>query len=265
MSGKVYLVGAGPGDPDLITVKGLRLIQQADLILYDRLIPTELLAEARADAELIDVGKAPKKHRRSQDEINDLMVAHALLGKIVLRMKGGDPLVFGRGSEEALMCHAAGVPFEIVPGISSSYAVPAYAGIPLTHRNISSSFTVFTGHEDPHKPETSIHYEALAKSGSTLVILMGVKQMPEIVARLIEAGMAEDTPAAIIEQGTTNAQRVITGTLDTLPRQAVDADIQAPATIVIGDVVTLRDAGVQWFDLPEFAAAQLIGEGGIIS
>jgi uroporphyrinogen III methyltransferase/synthase len=253
VSGKVYLVGAGPGDPDLITVKALRLIQQADVILYDRLIPVSLLDEAQENATLIDVGKSPTKHRYSQDEINRLLVSYALLGQQVVRLKGGDPFVFGRGSEEALVCRVAGIPFEVVPGISSVVAVPAYAGIPLTHRNVSSSFTVITGHEDPTKPETSIQYEAIARSGSTLMILMGVKQMPDILARLIAVGMPTDTPAAVIEQGTTPDQRVIEGTVSTLPDLAREASIQPPATIVVGNVVGLREAGVRWFDLMELA------------
>ena len=167
---------------------------------------------------------------------------------MVVRLKGGDPLVFGRGSEEALACQQAGVPFEIVPGISSAYAVPAYAGIPLTHRNLSSAFTVITGHEDPTKPETSIHYEAVAAVGGTIVILMGVKQLHTILERLIEAGINQDTPAAIIEWGATPFQRVVEGTVSTLADLAQAAEIHSPATTVIGDVVQLRAAGVQWFD-----------------
>lgn len=249
MNGKVYLVGAGPGDPDLITVKALRLVREADVILYDRLIPESLLGEARDGAELIDVGKTPTKHRFSQDEINRLLLEHSTQGRVVVRLKGGDPFIFGRGGEEALVCHEAGIPFEVVPGVSSAFAVPAYAGIPLTHRDRSSSFTVITGHEDPTKPETSIPYEVMARSRGTLVILMGVKQMPDIVARLIEAGLPEDTPAAMIENGTMQGQRVIVGTARTLPELAEAADIQPPAITVLGEVVTLREAGVAWFDL----------------
>lgn len=246
--GKVYLVGAGPGDPDLITRKGLRLLQSADVVIHDRLIPNELLDETRTDAELVDAGKLPTKHRLSQDVINDLIVHHALLGKTVVRLKGGDPLVFGRGSEEALVCYEAGIPFEIVPGISSSYAVPAYAGIPLTHRHVSSAFTVITGHEDPTKPETSINYEALAQLGGTLVILMGAKQLPQITAQLIEGGLDPNTPSAIIEWGTTEAQRVVEGTIEKLYQLATEADIQSPSTIVIGEVVKLREQGTRWFE-----------------
>lgn len=244
MTGKVYLIGAGPGDPDLITIKGLRLIQSADVVIYDRLIPNALLGEVSVGTELINAGKAPTKHRLSQDDINEVIVHKALQGKTVVRLKGGDPLVFGRGSEEALVCYEYGIPFEIVPGISSSYAVPAYAGIPLTHREISRSFTVITGHS-----ADDINYEALAHIGDTLVVLMGVKSLPLLVERLLFAGLSPDTPAASIEWGTTDSQRVIEANIRDLPQLANDADLQAPAITVIGDVVRLRSDGVQWFDL----------------
>jgi uroporphyrin-III C-methyltransferase len=243
-TGKVYLVGAGPGDPDLITCKGLRLIQTADTIIYDRLIPMSLLDEARTGAELIYAGKAPTKHRLSQDDINALIVEHALAGRMVVRLKGGDPLVFGRGSEEALVCHAASIPFEIVPGVSSAFAVPAYAGIPLSHRGINRSFTVITGHEDP---ASSAWYEGLVKVGGTLVILMGVKQLATLTENLITAGLDPETPAAVIEWGATEYQYVVEGTARSLPQLAEDAGIQPPATTVIGEVVRLRGKGVQWF------------------
>jgi uroporphyrin-III C-methyltransferase len=254
MKGSVYLIGAGPGDPDLITRKGLKLIQSADVIIYDRLIPAELLGEARPGAELINAGKSPTKHRLSQDDINATIVAKALQGKKVVRLKGGDPFVFGRGSEEALICFEQGIPFEIVPGISSSYAVPAYAGIPLTHREVSRSFTVLSGHT-----ADDINYEALAGLGGTLVILMGVSTLPLIVERLIAAGLDPHTPAASIEWGATTSQRVIEGTIADLPRLAAEADLQSPATTVIGEVVRLRAAGVQWFDLlPEYVQEQAV-------
>lgn len=242
--GKVYLVGAGPGDPDLITRKGLRLIQAADVIVHDRLIPMELLDEARVDAELINAGKRPTKHRLSQDTINEVIVAHALLGKSVVRLKGGDPFVFGRGSEEAIYCWYAGVPVEVVPGISSSYAVPAYGGVPLTHRHVSRSFTVITGHA-----ADDIEYEALAKLGGTIVILMGVRTLPEILGRLRNAGLDADTPALSIEWGTTPEQRIVEGTASTLPDLALEANIRPPAITVVGEVVRLRNEGVRWFDL----------------
>ncbi|PJF39928.1 MAG: uroporphyrinogen-III C-methyltransferase, partial [Chloroflexi bacterium] len=220
MTGKVYLIGAGPGDADLITVKGLRLLQSADVIVYDRLIPMALLDEARLDAERINAGKAPTKHRLSQEEINHVIVDRALAGKIVARLKGGDPFVFGRGGEEALACREAGIPFEIVPGVSSAFAVPAYAGIPLTHRHISSAFTIIAGYEDPTKRSSSINYHALANMNGTLVILMGVKRLPQIAEQLVMHGMNSETPAAIIEWGATTEQRVITGTIAELPELA---------------------------------------------
>ena len=247
--GKVYLVGAGPGDPDLITRKALRLLAQADVVLYDRLIPPELLWEARADAELIDASKEPTKQRLSQESINRTIVDRALRGKTVIRLKGGDPLVFGRGGEEALACQKYGIQFEIVPGISSAYAVPAYAGIPLTHRHLSSCFTVVTGHEDPQKPESGVNYAALAKLGGTLVILMGVKHLPRITESLIAQGLADRTPAATIEWGTLPRQRALIGTLSTIAGLATEQRIQAPAITVIGEVVRLRERGLQWFDL----------------
>jgi uroporphyrin-III C-methyltransferase len=240
-AGTVYLVGAGPGDPDLITRKGLRLIQEADVIVFDRLIPFELLDEARPDAELINAGKEPKKQRRSQDDINTILVDRALAGKSVLRLKGGDPFVFGRGSEEALACLAVGVPFEVIPGVSSAIAVPAYAGIPLTHRELSRSFTVLTGHD-----ADGINYEALAQLGGTIVILMGVASLRQICQGLIGAGLAAHCPAAVVEWGTVASQRVIEATVATLPDLA--ADIQSPAITIIGDVVNLRGEGVRWFD-----------------
>ncbi|MDE2858247.1 MAG: uroporphyrinogen-III C-methyltransferase [Chloroflexota bacterium] len=247
--GKVYLVGAGPGDPDLITRKALRLLGEADVVIYDRLIPPQLLWEARPDAELIDAGKEPTKRRLSQETINQVIVDRALKGKSVLRLKGGDPLVFGRGGEEALACHKYGIHFEIVPGISSAYAVPAYAGIPLTHRHLSSCFTVIAGHEDPQKPESGIDYEALAKIGGTIVILMGVKRLTRITRTLIAHGLDDKTPAAIIEWGALPRQRALIGTLSTIAALAREGDFQAPAVTVIGEVVRLRERGLQWFDL----------------
>ncbi|MAS34088.1 MAG: uroporphyrinogen-III C-methyltransferase [Anaerolineaceae bacterium] len=254
--GTVYLVGAGPGDPDLITRKGLRLIQTADVIVFDRLIPLDLMDEARSDAECINAGKAPTKHRLDQESINEVIVNRALVGKTVVRLKGGDPFVFGRGSEEALACRQAGVPFEVVPGVSSSYAVPAYAGIPLTHRHLSSGFTVITGHEDPTKPETSINYDAVAQMGGTIIIMMGVNKLPQILERLVQAGLPQDRPAAIIEWGSTPFQRVVEGTAQTLSDLAREHEIKSPATVVIGEVVQLRSQGVQWFDLVSTLASQ---------
>lgn len=247
--GKVYLVGAGPGDPGLITVKGLNLLRRAEVIAYDRLIAPELLGEARADAELIDVGKLPHKQRRSQDEINALLVDRARAGKQVVRLKGGDPFVFGRGGEEALACHAAGIPFEIVPGVSSAVAVPAYAGVPVTQRQTASAFTVFTGHEDPTKATSSLDYDALAAAArlGTLVLLMGAARLKPITEKLIACGITPKTPALCVEWGTTPQQRVVVGTLATIADLAAAAQLEAPALTVIGAVVDLRAAGLEWF------------------
>ena len=250
--GTVYLVGAGPGDPDLITRKGLRLLRRADVVIFDRLIPRALLEETRPDAELIDAGKQPRRQRLAQEEINAALIDRAQMGKDVLRLKGGDPFIFGRGGEEALVCRERGIPFEIVPGVSSAYAVPAYAGIPLTQRHVSSSFTVITGHEDPNKNGSGINYEALAKVGGTLVIMMGVNRLTEISNQLLKYGMDERVPAAIIEAGALPNQRTVLGDLGTIAHLAREHDIQPPAITVVGDVVSLREQGVAWFDrLPE--------------
>ena len=255
-NGIVYLVGAGPGDPDLISVKGLRLLRRADVVVYDRLIPCELLSETQPETELIDAGKQPTRHRLAQADINAILIDRARAGNTVLRLKGGDPLIFGRGGEEALACREQGIRFEIVPGISSAFAVPAYAGIPLTHRHVSSSFTVITGHEDPAKPESSVNYKALANLGGTIVIMMGVNRLGDITRQLLSHGMAGEIPAAIIEWGATPRQRTRVGSLDTIAGIALEADIQPPAITVVGAVVGLRGAGVAWFDLlPDGLAA----------
>lgn len=244
--GTVYLVGGGPGDPGLITVKGLAAIRRADVVIYDRLAPQALLSEARQGAELIDAGKVPDHHKISQEAINALLVEKARAGLDVVRLKGGDPFVFGRGGEEALACYAAGVPFVVIPGISSAVAVPAYAGIPVTHRGLSSAFAVLTGHEDPSKDESSLDYSALARI-DTLVLLMGVARLGKIAERLIAAGRMPETPAVCIEWGTTERQRVVEGTLATLPTLAVDAGLKSPAITVIGAVAGLPALGLRWF------------------
>jgi uroporphyrin-III C-methyltransferase len=242
--GTVFLVGAGPGDPELITVKGLKALQRADVVIYDRLAPPELLTEARTGAELIDAGKQPQKHRLDQQTINSLIVEKARDGKMVVRLKGGDPFVFGRGGEEALACYEAGVPFVIVPGISSAIAVPAYAGVPVTQRGVTASFTIFSAHEDPDDA-IQVDYSALARSG-TLVSLMGVSHLQKLAERLMLAGMDGATPALCIEWGTTPKQRVIEGTLATISQLAINADIQPPAITIIGNVVELRNR-LNWF------------------
>lgn len=242
MNGKVYLIGAGPGDPGLITVKGLTYLRQADVVLYDRLVHPQLLDEVAAAAELIDVGKEPKLHRRPQNEINDLLIAKAREGKTVVRLKGGDPFVFGRGGEEAQALAEAGIPFEVVPGVTSAIAVPAYAGIPVTHRDFASTFTVVTGHTCG--PDSRMDWEALPRAG-TLVFLMGVRHLPEIVQQLVAHGRALETPVAVIEWGTTTAQVVVTGTLADIAEKS--KEIGPPATLVVGEVVKLSEQ-LTWFD-----------------
>ncbi|HEY4689057.1 MAG TPA: uroporphyrinogen-III C-methyltransferase [Anaerolineae bacterium] len=246
MTGIVYIVGAGPGDPGLITVKGLDCLRRADVVLFDRLADRRLLDEARGDAELIDVGKEPARHRRPQSEINALLIVKAREDKTVVRLKGGDPFVFGRGGEECEALAEAGIPFEVVPGVSSAIAVPAYAGIPVTHREMARSFTVITGHTcEAQKSESGQgpDWTSLPRTG-TLVFLMGVGHLPEIARRLAAHGCSPDTPVAVIHRGTTPAQRVVEGTLADIAERA--GGIQAPATLVVGDVVHLRGK-LDWF------------------
>lgn len=245
--GIVSLVGAGPGDPELISVKGLRLIRSADAVVYDRLVDKRLLGHARNDAELIDVGKIPGKRINRQEDINSLLVELGTAGKRVVRLKGGDPFVFGRGGEEAEALAEAGVQFEIVPGITSAIAAPAYAGIPLTHRRLASSFTVVTGSEDPTKPETSVDWETLAKTSDTLAILMGQSNLSTIAETLMRYGRASETPVALVQWGTEPYQRTLTGTLSTIAEKAVAAGIGAPAVTIVGDVVRMRES-ITWFD-----------------
>jgi uroporphyrin-III C-methyltransferase len=240
-NGTVYIVGGGPGDPGLITVKGLSCLRRADVVLYDRLAAPELLNEAPAHAERIDVGKEPKKHRLAQEEINALLISNAQAGKIVVRLKGGDPFVFGRGGEECLALALAGIPYEVVPGVSSAIAVPAYAGIPVTQRGFTTAFTVVAGHTGGSTAD--IDWEAIAKIG-TIVFLMGVEHLTEIIAQLIAHGRVGHTPAALIEQGTTQDQIVVTGTLENIVEKA--RFIHPPATLIVGEVVSLREQ-INWF------------------
>lgn len=243
----VYLIGAGPGDPGLLTCKGRKVLSEADVVVYDYLSSEELLALARPDAELIYVGKIAGNHAMKQGDINKLLIAKAKEGKVVARLKGGDPYIFGRGGEEAEELVDAGVPFEEIPGISSSIAGPAYAGIPLTHRAYSSSVTIITGHEDPTKPGSVHDWKALARSASTLVFLMGMKNLPDIAAKLIESGMDGNTPAALVYWGTTDRQRSLASTLADLPDAAVREGFTNPSIIVVGDVVRLKDK-LDWFE-----------------
>lgn len=246
-NGLVYLVGAGPGDPELMTLKGLRCLRAAEVIVYDRLVSPTLLEEAPPEAERVFVGKVSGCHTLAQEEINALLIAHALKGRVVVRLKGGDPFLFGRGGEEAAALAEAGISYEIVPGVTSAIAAPAYAGIPITHRNYAAQVTIVTGHESTaDRPASSINWEALAKLEGTLVILMGLANLANIASRLIAYGMSPMTPAAVIEQGTLPAQRVVTGALEDIATRACAEGIRSPAIIVIGPVAALHES-LAWF------------------
>ena len=237
MSGVVYLVGAGPGDPRLITVLGLDRLRQADVVVYDRLVSEKLVAEAPAEAERIFVGKAPGEHSAAQEEINALLVQHARRGRTVVRLKGGDPFVFGRGSEEALACAEAGIPCEVVPGVTSAISVPELAGIPVTHRELAGGFAVVTGHCAEGDRQD---WSALARV-ETLVILMGLSRLPEISASLLFHGRGADTPVAVIAQGSLPGERTVVSTLGEIAGEVKRAGLRAPATIVVGEVVRVRE------------------------
>ncbi len=246
-TGKVYLVGAGPGDPELISVKGLECLKKAGVVVYDNLLDERLLDLASSEAERVYVGKSAGNHTLPQEKINQLLVTKAKEGKIVVRLKGGDPFVLGRGGEEAGVLAQNNIPFEIVPGITSAVAVPAYAGIPVTHRGLASSFAVITGHEDPGKQNSSINWAKLSTGVDTLVFLMGMKNLPEIVAKLVEYGRPPDTPAAVIKDGTRPEQETVVGSLDDIAAKVEECGLTAPAVIVVGDVVRLREK-LRWFD-----------------
>jgi uroporphyrinogen III methyltransferase/synthase len=245
-AGLVSLVGAGPGDPELITVGAVARLAQADVVVYDRLANPVLLRHARPGAELIYAGKLPDRHTLSQDEINALLIEHGRAAKRVVRLKGGDPFVFGRGGEEAEALARAGVPFEVLPGVTSAIAAPAYAGIPVTHRGVASSFAVITGHEDPAKDASSVDWARVA-GADTLILLMGVAQLGDIAQQLIHAGRDASTPAATVEWGTLPRQRTAKATLDTIAAVVRDAGIQSPAVTIVGEVARLRDQ-LRWFD-----------------
>lgn len=247
MKGKVYIVGAGPGDAGLITVKGMDCLRQAQVVVYDRLIDNSLLDVVPPGAEMIYVGKSAKIHAKEQAEINQILVEKASEGKRVVRLKGGDPFVLGRGGEEAEELLNHGLPFEIVPGVSSSVAVPAYAGIPVTHRTVSSSFAVITGHEDPRKAISSINWKGLTKGVDTLIFLMGMANLPRIVEKLIQNHLSPETPVALIRKGTTLEQQTVTGTLADIASKAKAAGLEPPAIIVVGEVVRLREK-LSWFE-----------------
>ncbi|MEU5912722.1 uroporphyrinogen-III C-methyltransferase [Micromonospora sp. NPDC047527] len=239
--GRVALVGSGPGDPELITVRGWRLLTEADVVVADRLVPGLLLDELRPDVELVDASKIPYGPSRAQEEINQILVDRALAGASVVRLKGGDPYVFGRGGEELLACAAAGVPVTVVPGVTSSIAGPAAAGIPVTHRGVAHEFTVVSGHLAPDSPASLVRWEALAGLRGTLVILMGLKNLAAIAATLIAHGRPPETPAAVVQEATTGAQRVLRSTLGAVAGDALAADLRPPAVVVVGDVVGALD------------------------
>jgi uroporphyrin-III C-methyltransferase len=238
--GEVILVGGGPGDPDLLTIGGLRALREADVVLYDHLAPLACLAETKPGAVLVDVGKLPRGRQTAQTDINALLVEHARTGATVVRFKGGDPFVLGRGSEEWLACAEAGIPVRVIPGVSSAIAGPELAGIPLTHRGLTQSFSVVSGHVGPDHPASTVNWDALAHESGTIVILMGVAHLGEICAGLVARGLAADTPAAIVARAATPDQRTLRGTVGTLPGIAAEAGVEPPALTVIGAVVDLR-------------------------
>jgi len=243
--GKVYLTGAGPGDVELLTVKALRVIREADVIIYDRLANPELLKEAKNGCEFVYVGKEDGRHIMPQDDINETIYQNALKHENVVRLKGGDPFVFGRGGEEALYLFERDVKFEIIPGITSAISAPAYAGIPVTHRGIAVSFRVVTGHESPNKKVSQIPWETF-KTDDTIIFLMGLHNLPKISKKLIEIGKAADYPVAVISKGTTKEQSVVVGTLENIVEKA--KDVPTPALIVVGKVVELREQ-LKWFEV----------------
>ncbi len=253
--GKVYLIGAGPGDPGLFTLKGMRCLEAADVVIYDYLANPRLLRHVRPGAELIYVGKQAGQHTLSQEEIGRLLVARAQEGKVVARLKGGDPFIFGRGGEEAEDLVAARIPFEVVPGVTAALAAPAYAGIPLTHRDFTSTVAFVTGHEDPTKEESSIAWDKVATGIGTLVFFMGVSQLPEIVGKLVRHGRSPATPAAVIRWGTRAEQEVVTGTLADLAEKS--QGMKPPALIVVGEVVALREK-LQWFEALPLAGTRIL-------
>ena len=245
--GKVYLVGAGPGDPGLMTVKGLNCLRHADVVIYDRLVDGSLLNEVQPEAEKIFVGKADRLHILEQDSINQLLLEKAREGKVVVRLKGGDPFVLGRGGEEAGILKKHGIPFEVVPGVTSASAVPAYAGIPITHREVASSFAVITGHKASDRGEPRISWDKLATGADTLVILMGMRNLSKIVRELMKHGRSPSTPVAVITQGTTSRQRCLVGTLQDIVDRVAKENLQPPSVVVVGEVVRFRET-LRWFE-----------------
>lgn len=245
--GMVYLIGAGPGDPGLITVKGLKCLKRADVVLYDHLVHRGLLQDVKEGAETIYVGKKLGEHQHPQDQINELMVARSMQGKIVARLKGGDPLIFGRGGEEALALAGSGVQFEIVPGVSAAAAVPVYAGIPVTHRDLTSTLAFITGHQAASKTDPEIPWQNISTGIGTLVFFMGTKNLKDIVEALVRHGKEETAPAAVIQWGTLPAQKVVTGNLGNIVQRSEQENLKPPALIVVEEVVKLRER-LNWFE-----------------
>jgi len=257
-TGKVYLVGAGPGDPKLLTLRGKECLEQADVVLYDYLANPILLEHARPEAERIYVGRRGRGEYGDQQEINRLMIEHARAGRVVVRLKGGDPFVFGRGGEEAEAVAEAGLPFEVVPGVTAALAAPAYAGIPVTHRTLASSVAFVTGHEDPMKPSPTVEWDRLASTTGTVVFLMGMKNLPSIVAHLTASGRPVSTPVALIRWGTRAEQQTIIGTLADIVKKAEAVRLEPPTVIVVGEVVRLREK-LNWFESrPLFGTTVLV-------
>ena len=245
--GSVALVGGGPGDPGLLSVRAVRLLATATVVAYDRLAPAAALALCAEGCELVDVGKLPDRHKLTQDEINALLVQRASAGEAVVRLKGGDPFVLGRGSEEAQTCRAAGVPFEVVPGVTAGIAAPAYAGVPVTHRGVAPGFAVVTGHEDPTKPDSQVDWEAVARFPGTLLVYMGVGRLAAIAGALVAGGRPPDEPTAVVEWGTTPRQRSLVAPLSEVAEAVAEAGLANPALVVVGAVAALRDE-LTWFE-----------------
>jgi uroporphyrin-III C-methyltransferase len=239
--GHVAIVGGGPGDPDLITVRGLRLLQQADVVVVDRLAPRALLEQLGPGVEIVDVGKTPYCETTTQEQIEDVLVERARRGLRVVRLKGGDPFVFGRGGEEVATCVAAGIPVEVVPGVTSALAGPAAAGIPVTHRGVAATVTVVSAHVEPGADRDPVDWDALARLGGTVVVLMGVARLPAVTAALLSHGRPGSTPAAVVESATTERQRVTVAPLDHIAEAALANQVRPPAVLVVGEVVGLRE------------------------
>lgn len=255
--GRIYLVGAGPGDLGLVTLRAKECIEKADVIVCDHLANPEMLGWARDDAEIIYAGKQAGEHTLKQDEINVLLIERARAGKNVVRLKGGDPFVFGRGAEEAQAVVDAGIEYEVVPGITSAIAGPSYAGIPVTHRAQNSHLTIFTGHEDPSKTESAIDYAALAKLGGTQVMLMGVERLEAVTRKMLDEKVRPDLPVALVRRATTGGQETLVGTLENIAKRAADAGFKAPAVAVFGEVVALRE-NLHWHDKRPLSGKRIV-------